>query len=343
MTPINVGIIGLGRSGWDIHAATIAKLSNFVVTAVADPAETRREEAIAKFGCAAFATPRELICDPTVELIVVATPSHTHGSLSMEALCAGKHVLVEKPMAQNAAEADAMITCAREGGATLTVYQPRRVGSEFVKLHEVLHSGVLGPIHLIKVQVHGYQRRRDWQTLKKFAGGMLNNLGAHYVDQALSLAGGEWNDLFVDMRHIASAGDADDHVKIVFRGKDGVVIDVELSSAAATPAPPHWTVLGKYGALTGSLSRFSWKYYDPAAVPERVANEATPDRAYEKAENLPWIEASAELPPNDLCADFYERLYASLRDGAPSVAPPEELRALTALFDEMRVRTGFDV
>lgn len=339
--PIAAGIIGLGRSGWDIHAATIRKNAQFRVAAVADPEASRRDEAIADFGCAAYATPEELIADSGVELVVVATPSHTHGALSIAALGAGKHVLVEKPMAQNAAEAQTMVDCAARCGKTLTVYQPRRVAADFVKLREILDSGVLGPIHLIKVSVYGYQRRRDWQTLKKFAGGILNNHGAHFVDQALSLAGGSWTDLFVDMRHIVSAGDAEDHAKLLFRGANGAVVDVELSMAAAVPAPPHWTVLGSYGALTGSLQHFDWKYYDPTAVPAREAVEGTQERVYEKAEDLPLSLHSEELAAVDLATEFYARLHATLREGAASPAPPEELCALTALFDACRARTGF--
>ena len=339
--PIAVGILGLGRSGWNIHAAAIEKTPRFRVAAVADPDCARQREAVAKFGCAAYNSPHELLGDDAVELVIVATPSHTHGQLSIEALKAGKHVLVEKPMAQSVAEADAMIECARHSGKTLTAYQPRRVGAEFLKLREIVDSDVLGPLHLIKVQVYGYQRRRDWQTLKKFAGGMLNNLGAHYVDQALFLAGGEWRDLWVDMRHLVSAGDADDHVKIVFRGAGNVVVDIELSTTAAAPTPPIWTMLGRYGALTGTLSRLNWKYYDPEIVPARVANPSTPERAYEAPEALPWIEKSADLPSNDLAADFYAQLFGALRQGAPAPATPQEIRALTALFDECRARTGF--
>ncbi len=341
MNKIPVGIIGLGRSGWAIHAATIEKHPLFRVAAVADPESERQQEAITRFDCTAYNTPQPLLDDPNVELVVIATPSHTHGALAEAALKAGKHVLVEKPMAQNVAEADAMIACARESGKTLTAYQPRRVASDFLKVREILDSGVLGPIHLIKMSVYGYQRRRDWQTLKKFAGGMLNNLGAHYVDQALSLVGGEWNDLFVDMRHLVSAGDADDHVKIVFRGAQNVVVDIELSTAAAAPTPHHWTILGRYGALTGSLSQFDWKYYDPSAVPPRVVKETTQPRVYEAPEDLPWVKQSAQLESNDLGAQFYDHLYATLCEGAPSPAAPEEIRALTALFDACRQRSGF--
>ena len=278
---IGVGIIGLGRSGWDIHVATLKDHVRFHVAAVVDSDAARREEARALLGCAAYDNAQELIDDAAVELVVVATPSHTHGALSVAALQAGKDVLVEKPMARTAEEADTMICQAQKSGKLLAVYQPRRVASDFLKVREILNSGVLGPIHLIKLSVYSYNRRRDWQTLKKFAGGILNNHGAHYIDQVLSLAGGQWSDLFVDMRHLVGAGDAEDHAKILFRGANGALVDIELSMAAAAPNPPHWTILGRYGALTGTRTHFEWRYYDPAEVPPRELREGDPNREYE--------------------------------------------------------------
>ncbi len=342
---IAVGIIGLGRSGWDIHALGFEKNPRFRVVAVADPEAARRDEAVARFGCAAYATPPELLGDDSVELVVVATPSHTHGDLSCAASRAGKHVLVEKPMATSAEEARAMIACAQDCGKTLTVFQVRRMHGDFQKVREIIDSGVLGPLHGIKLSVYSYARRRDWQTLREFAGGMLNNFGTHFVDQALILAGGEWRDVFADMRHLVSAGDAEDHVKIVFRGENGVIIDVEMSSVAALPAPlpPHWTILGKYGALSGSLSHLNWRYYDPKAAPQRILDAATPSRQYEKPETLPWIEQSADIAPGDPVQQFYDHLFAFLRENAPSPAPPEEVASLIALFDACRQQCGFDV
>ena len=336
---IGVGIIGLGRSGWDIHVATLKDNPQFHVVAVVDSDAARCEEATALLGCAAYETADELINDAAVELVVVATPSHTHGALSVAALQAGKDVLVEKPMAQNAAEADTMICQAEKSGKMLAVYQPRRVATDFLKVREILESGVLGPIHLIKLSVYGYNRRRDWQTLKKFAGGILNNHGAHYIDQVLALAGGQWSDLFVDMRHLVSAGDAEDHAKILFRGGSGAVVDVELSMVAAAPNPPHWTVLGRYGALSGTRTHFEWRFYDPTQVPPREIRDGDPNREYEAPEDLPWQECSADVEDTDLAIDFYNQLFAALREGGPSPAPPSELRALTALFDECRKRS----
>jgi predicted dehydrogenase len=73
--------------------------------AVADPEASRRQEAQDQFGCEAYETPEALIARSDAEVVVVATPSHTHAALTIAALEAGKHVIAEKPMATSLAEA----------------------------------------------------------------------------------------------------------------------------------------------------------------------------------------------------------------------------------------------
>ena len=99
-TPIQVGIADLGRAGWDIHAKAMADLPNrFAIVAVCDPKPERRVQAQERFACRAYAGYAGLVADDEVELLVDATPSHLHARNTILALRAGKHVLVEKPMA----------------------------------------------------------------------------------------------------------------------------------------------------------------------------------------------------------------------------------------------------
>jgi predicted dehydrogenase len=333
---IKTGILGLGRAGWDIHAAAIEKHAHFCVTAVADPESERRDEAVAKFGCRTYETPEQVLADPEVDLVVIATPSHMHGPSAIEAMKQGKHVLVEKPFATSAEEADEMIATAAATGRVLAPYHPRRMHPDFLKVQEVIRSGVLGPIHLIKITDYLYRRRGDWQTFKRFGGGMLNNAGAHFVDQALHLAGGQWHGLFADMRHVISGGDADDHVKVVFRGQDGIIVDVELSDGVAVPTPPHWAISGKYGAIYGSMTRLEWKFYAPASIPPRVSAEKSTERIYERPEDLPWVHHEIDLEPNDPSGLFYDALYGAIHEGKAVPASPQEIRNLIALFDACR-------
>jgi predicted dehydrogenase len=333
--PVKVGVLGLGRSGWNIHVEGVTQYPNYKLVAVADPEAARREEAKEKFGCEMFETPESLIANSDAELIVVATPSHTHAPLTIAALEAGKNVVVEKPMATSLADADAMIAAAQKSGKLLTIYQVRRFDPQVLALHKILESGKLGPIYLVRLSGYNFARRRDWQTLKKFGGGQLNNWGAHLVDQALVLSGGQWRDLFVDMKHTVTAGDADDHVKLVFKGNDDVTYDIEITNACAIPLPTL-VVLGKYGSLVYANGEMKLKYYDPAALPQDLTADEGPaaNRSYAINETIPWQEETVEIVSGDPRALFYEKLYATLREGAPLAVKPEEVRNQMALFEE---------
>lgn len=340
--PIRVGIVGLGRSGWSNHAQALSKRPDYRVVAVADGVAERRVEAEQALGCTTYEDFHALVADNRIELVVVSTPSFTHVEVAEAALRAGRNVLVEKPMATSVAEVDRMISAAQAAGRVLTVFQNRRLDADFLKVQDVLASGVLGPVHLIRMGRHGYQRRSDWQTLRSMGGGQLNNWGAHVVDQALLLLRGAYQELFADLQHTVSAGDAEDHVKVLLKGNDGMVVDVEITTACAYPSP-DWLIMGRYGSLTGSTGRLEWKYYDPSALPPLTA-EAGPaaGRSYGKAEEIPWRTEVAELKggPN-ITATYYDRLYATLRDGAPLLVTPESVRRQIALFDEIRRRSGF--
>ena len=341
--PVKAGVIGLGRSGWYLHALVMKGMPDrFEVTAVSDPLEERRNEAVQELGCTAYADPEQLIHDDRIELVVVATPSHTHADLAVRALEAGKHVLVEKPMCMNVEEADRMIEAAEKNDRLLTAYQLRRLDPDYIRLKEIIDSGILGPLVLVKLARNSYRRRNDWQTLRKLGGGMLNNWGSHIVDQGLQLLDGQVTRFFADLQHTVSAGDADDHVKIVMKGENGAVVDVEVSSCIAYPTPEYF-VVGKYGTLTGSTRKFKYKYYDPAQVPELVADEGPAEgRSYGQPEDLPWVEKEEEIDTSgDVKVTFYENLYEAIRKDAPLIVTPESVRRQIAFFDEVRAQAGF--
>lgn len=341
MDPVRVGIIGLGRSGWDIHGRALDGREDFRVVAVADVNEARQQEARERFGCAAYGDYHDLLANPGVELVVNATQSFMHAPVAIEALRAGKHVLVEKPFATSLEEADAMVAAARESGRILTGFQNRRLDPDFLKVREVIESGVLGEVYQVRVGRYGYARRRDWQTLRKFGGGQLNNWGPHLVDQALVLLGGEYTELLAQLRRVAGAGDAEDHVRLTLRNARGLVVDIELAICAYPQS--EWLVMGTYGTLMGSTQELRWKYYDPAAVPPIEAVEESPaDRSFGTGEVLPWVEETARVGGGDPRADsYYDRLYPSIRQGEPLLVPAESARALVAVLAEARRQSGF--
>jgi len=335
---VKVGIAGLGRSGWGIHADTLEKCpSMYRVAAVFDPIEQRRTEAVQRFGCKAHLDFDSLMRDRDIELVVIATPSHLHAKQSIEALRAGKMVVCEKPMATTLAETDAMIETARETGRLLTIFQNRRFDQDFLKVREVIQSGKLGRIVLIKMSSHSFSRRWDWQTLQKFGGGELNNNGSHSIDQALQLLGEKEPEVFCDLQRTLTLGDSEDHVKIVLKAPNSPAIDIEVTHACAYPQN-RWIVMGTKGGLTGNASSLEWKYFNPDDLPPRQAEtEPTPDRSY-NWEGIPWKEetwtATEDYDAGALT--FYHELYRTLRQGAPLSVTPESVRKVMWVIEMCR-------
>lgn len=337
--PILVGIAGLGRSGWGIHANALAEMTDqFTVVAVCDPNPARQEEARERFGCHAYAEYADLIANEDVELVVVATPSQHHTGDTVAALRAGKHVMVEKPMGRNLAEVDEMMAVPREPGQILTVFQNYRYAPDFLKIKEVLASRVLGRIIEIRIAIHQFRRRWDWQTLIKYGGGILNNHGAHFVDMALLLIDDPEPQVFCHMEATPLyAGDADSHVKLILLPEDGPLIDIELTHACAYPQDT-WLIMGTQGSLACDRETVRWRYFDPEEAPPLVLDtEPTPDRSY-NYEELPWHEETFELVTDfhGSARQLYRDLYATIRQGTPLVITPESVRRQVAVLDRCR-------
>src|SRR5687768_13072941 len=181
-TPIKVGVMGLGRAGWDIHVARLRKDERFQITAVADFLEERRREAEDSFGCTSHADFNSLLREADCELIVIASPSVDHTPQSIAALKSGRHVVVEKPMALGTAGATRMIKAAEAADKKLFVHQNYRYNQDVRHVQEIIKSGILGKVFEIRIRVLHFTRRNDWQTLQKYGGGTLNNTCPHIID-----------------------------------------------------------------------------------------------------------------------------------------------------------------
>jgi scyllo-inositol 2-dehydrogenase (NADP+) len=315
---IRVGIAGLGRSGWDIHARLLEALAQqYQVVAVVDADET-------------------LLADPAIELVVVALPSFLHADASIAALAAGKHVVCEKPMATSLADADRMVAAAGESQRVLAIFQQRRYNPDFVKVRSIVESGVLGRIVQIRLTESRFTRRWDWQTLQKYGGGSLNNTGSHFLDMALLLFGDGYPDeVFCHLDRTLTLGDADDHVKLVFKGRNAPTVDIEISSCHAYPGET-WNIMGVNGGLTGNTRRLQWKWVEwDAQAPRTLDIQPTPDRSYNR-DQLTWREDSWDIATDTSPghAAFYLSLYDTIRHGALLAVTPQSVRRAIWLQEE---------
>jgi scyllo-inositol 2-dehydrogenase (NADP+) len=335
---VKTGIVGLGRSGWDIHARLLGSLpDHFQIVAVSDFDENRRAEAKTRFNCRTYTTLEELLADKEVELAVIATPNHLHAPNAIAALKAGKTVVCEKPMATSLAEADAMIAAARKTGAKLAIFQNRRYFPDFLQIREVIQSGKLGRIFEIKISWYGFSRRWDWQTLKQFGGGTLNNTGPHALDMALQLFGpASEPEVFCQLDKILTLGDADDHAKVIIRAPGAPLLDIEISSACAYPVPT-WLVMGTQGTLTVMPDgKISWKYFKPQELtPRTIDTKPTPDRSYNRDDiklyEETWSPDQYQGPGE---AGYYLDIYKTVRRNAPVAVTPESVRRMMYVLEK---------
>jgi predicted dehydrogenase len=336
---ICVGIIGQGRSGYDIHARHLRTDKRYRIAAVAELLADRRAQAEQELGAAAYADYRDLLKRQDLDLVINTAPSHLHVPISLEALAAGHNVLCEKPLARRAAEVDQLVAASQKAGKLLAIFQQSRFAPYFQQVRKVIHSGVLGRIVMIKVAANGFGRRWDWQTLQEYNGGNLLNTGPHPLDQALQLFGPGTPKVFCLMDRANTFGDAEDHVKLILTGEGRPTIDLEISSCCAYPLYTY-QVYGTRGGLTGTTTEIKWKHFRPERAPKReLTREPLPGRQY-CGEKLPWVEKTWTVPKSlantfaHMSRQFYGHFYKTLTEGAPLVITPEHVRQQIAVIEE---------
>ncbi len=340
-TKLKVAIAGLGRAGWSIHFNKLKDAPSFQLVAVIDPLPDRLEEAAALSGCRSYRTPGAFWKKERPDILVVATPTRLHERHARRALSEGCHVILEKPMTTTLRSADRIIEEAQRHGRLVLVYQPHRLAAETQTLRRILDSGVLGPIYLIRRSLTRYVRRSDWQSLRKHGGGMLNNYGAHYIDQLLYISDGTpVVDMQCNLWAVATRGDADDVVKVWLRTRQNQLLDLEINQAAALPLPP-WHVCGRYGTLVQSEDAFHIRYYNPEQAPElKVFDGAAPGRSYDNKDRLPWREETVPIR-SEAQLDFYANIHETLTGSAEPHVKTRESRELIRVIEQCRKRAVF--
>ena len=343
--PIRCGIVGLGRIGWSHHAQVMQQHGGFELVAVCDLETDRLEEAQAATGCAGYKRLASLLRNDLVELVVVATPSKHHERMVLQALEAGRHVLVEKPAALRVLGIDKMIRAARKTGKVVTMHHNYRLNGEYLAVREIIESGKIGEVFRIKRTVNGFGRRNDWQVLKKYGGGMTGNWGVHLIDQGLQLMGGPVKSVWGSVHRVFNPGDAEDDIKAIIEGKNGVVVDVDMTSADASRRP-GWIVCGLWGTLWIQDGKIHLKYISPKRLKklEPVDLHLALGRQYgvqPGPDQIPWKEEVLEVKPKKRYDSFYDNLYKAVRLGEPLLVSPESARVTYDVLDRIKKGSGF--
>lgn len=312
---IKIGLAGIGRAGWGMHCKELeGRESQFKIVAACDTVAERREMMAARYKCKTYARLEDMLCDPDIELVDIATRSCDHYAHATMALNAGKDVFLEKPMCLNYDEAVRLKKFAEQARGNLYIRHNRRFEHGFLHIREIISSGILGDVYFIRLARHGYARRDDWQTMIEYGGGQLLNWGPHIIDHALHFLESPVKNVWSDLKLIAAAGDAEDYVKIVLTGENRRVVDMEISGGTALSVP-ICMVFGTKGGLSLTGETITMKYLDPAQkLTTRVPNPENPplDR-FGTSEELPWVKEETPVSPKRTY-DIWDELYNAIKD-----------------------------
>jgi predicted dehydrogenase len=187
------GIIGTGSIA-DFHAAAIKEIPNGRLVAVANRTEARAKAFAEKEGCEYATDYKELLARPDIDIVCVTTSSGSHAPIGLDVLNAGKHLVVEKPIAMNTEDSLKLIRAAEQNGVKLSVISQRRFERQHVAVRQALDSGALGKLLLVEVSLPFYRAQSyydsaEWRGTIAQDGGALMNQGIHSVDLLLWFGG----------------------------------------------------------------------------------------------------------------------------------------------------------
>jgi predicted dehydrogenase len=213
-TPIQVAVVGYGLAGKVFHAPLIAATPGLHLKTIVSSAPEKVRADWPEVGVAA--TLPEMLDDPAIRLVVIATPDHLHAEQALAALAKGNHIVVDKPLAPSLAEARQIVARAAATGQLLTVFQNRRWDSDFLTLKRLIAENALGEIvqfesHFDRLRPASNHRWKDHR-----AAGLWQDLGPHLVDQALQLFGLP-SGVYADLTTQRENGAAPDYAHVLLR------------------------------------------------------------------------------------------------------------------------------
>jgi predicted dehydrogenase len=336
--PIRTGIIGFGLAGRVFHAPFIATNPAFRLDLIATGSPERAAEARDHHpGAEIVDGPDALLARAgDLDLVILASPAHTHLEQGLAALEAGAAVVIDKPFVPTVVDAKNLIAKAEEVGRVLTVFQNRRWDGDFLTVKRLIAEGALGDIHRFESTFErwGGPNRDRWQDTTTVAqgAGITYDLGSHLIDQALQLFGPAVVEQ-AELLTVRAGSVSDDDAFISLLHASGVRSHLTMSRAAAQ-CGPRFRVLGSESAYTV----YGLDGQEPALKlrqwPGSVGYGVTPESEWGLI-GIDGSEAGLSPVPTEpgRYPDFYAGVAAAILDGAPAPVDPRDALEVVRIIE----------
>lgn len=309
---INTALLSYGMSGRIFHAPFINDHPGFNLAGSWERSVKKISQAYSS--AKSFDTFEQLLDDPTIELVVVNTPTLTHYEYAKKALLRDKHVVVEKAFAGDAEEAAELRDIAAERQRKLAVFQNRRWDSDFLAVQDILNQGVLGDIVEANLAYSRYDPNLSPKAHKEepsSGSGIVKDLGPHVIDQALVLFGMP-DAVFADIATTREKSRVDDYFDILLLYSDKRV-HVKGGYFFRQPVP-EYTLHGKLGSFLKARADVQEIQLDQGITPDDSAYGCEPDGVEGQlcTGGVGKTEIRAIASPRGNYAAFYAGVYDAI-------------------------------
>ncbi len=332
--PVQIGVLGLGRSFLLEHMPVLAQLRDyFRVVALCDVEKPHRDLAAETFPEAhLYRRINDMMDDTEMELLFIALPSAHHERVALAGLRHGFWTITETPMALTYDGAAKMRAASAKARNRLGVCVPEMFAPDFRLACLAAQEKRLGDVYDVRIRSQRWERRSDWQTLGRCGGGMSQREGLVRVVQAVRLMKTPPTQLWSDFKRLASAGDAEDYVRVMLKTHGQVTADVELTGAHLDASDPSFTIRGEHGSFTvmPGASEGTLRFLDPAyKLPRRRSSVQTPPLKT-PVDETPMIEEKLSLPESaDAVRDYWRAVFDWVRCSKPFPVSLDEITEAT--------------
>ncbi|MBL7063679.1 MAG: Gfo/Idh/MocA family oxidoreductase [Anaerolineae bacterium] len=328
---LKVGILGAGFMG-GTHAQAYSLIPDVQIVGVSSRSAEKAQTLADKYGAEPFTDAIKLATDPRVEAISNTLPTHLHKDLTITALQAGKHVLLEKPMGRSVAECDAIMEAARKSGRILMIGQTLRFWPDYMAIADLLASGRLGkPLAATAKRLAGPPRWAEFFLHPEQSGGQVLDLNIHDLD-ALNWLLGTPKTVFALGQRSPESGGWDLGMTLIDYGEVKAYAEGSALQSPEYPFTMSLSVLCERGSV-----EFSFR-----AGGEQVdARDAGGASLFVYEQGKP--PQTLETPGGDAYAREVATFVESVRSGQPpQQGTPEQgrLAVATALAARQSIETG---
>ncbi|WP_099221692.1 Gfo/Idh/MocA family protein [Listeria costaricensis] len=329
-----LALIGYGGMGKQ-HLKRLENVSEIAVLGVYD-IKSAKKQAAKEQGWNIFETWEEVLRDPAVEILILATPNETHAPLAIEAMHHGKEVICEKPATLSVAEFDQVTQAAKETGRHFMVHQNRRWDENYRIIQQLKEEDRLGEIFSVESRVQGSRGiPDDWRRLKENGGGMLYDWGVHLIDRILLLfRETKPVSIFADLSYVLGH-EVDDGFRIRLAFKNGARALLEVGTVNFIQTP-EWYVCGKIGTAVIEDYELHGRYI---TLNGKLAKEAQPietgaglTKTMAPRNDGSTTEFSLPYVQTDV-TDFYRNFVEVIDGHAEPVVKNEEVRQVLHLIE----------